>query len=129
MMGNIYSAQNIASYLIYELNDAYSFVNASALQYLLAEVEYKWQTTFGHSAFSEQVSDLKNGYTVKEVHQAYAVNGFNHIIEPAKDYFLEYGQFQLIERPYAIPSLTSQEAQLINSIIQQYQLNQLRKVS
>lgn len=128
-MGNIYSAQNVASYLIYELNDAYSFVNASALQYLLAEVEYKWQTTFGHSAYSEQVQSLKDGYTVKEVYDAYVENGLEHIAVPAKEYFLPYGQFQLIERPYAVPNLTLHEQNLIASVIRGYQQNQLRKAS
>lgn len=128
-MGNVYSAQNIASYLIYELNEVNSFVNANALQFLLAEIEYKWQIIFGHSAYSEQVHDLKNGYVVKEVYDAYLENGFNHIVEPAKDYFLPYGQFQLIERPYAVPILTAQEQRVIETIILGYQLNQLRKVS
>lgn len=128
-MGNIYSAQNIASYLIYELNDSYSFVNANALQYLLAEVDYKWQVTFGHSAYSEQVHTLKDGYTVKEVYDAYAEHGLEHIATPAKEYFLPYGQFQLIERPYAVPNLTLQEQNIITSVIYVYQQNQLRKAS
>jgi len=128
-MGNIYSAQNVASYLIYELNDTYSFVNANALQYLLGEVEYKWQTTFGHSAFSEQVQDLKDGFAVKEVYDVYAENGLEHIAAPAKEYFLPYGQFQLIERPYAVPSLTTLEQSLIASVIRGYKQIQLRKAS
>ena len=119
-MGNIYRAQNVTAYLIYELNESHHFVNNMAIQYLLSTVESKWQQTFGHSAFEEIVYAKEEGYTVKEVFEEYKVHGTDHIALPATEYYLQYGSFQLIERTYAIPNFTQEEIKLVKSALAQY---------
>ncbi len=119
-MANIYRAQNVTAYLIYELNESHHFVNNMVIQYLLSTVESKWQQTFGHSAFEEIVYAKEEGYTVKEVFEEYKVHGTDHIALPATEYYLQYGSFQLIERTYAIPNFTQEEIKLVQSALAQY---------
>ena len=119
-MGNVYSAQNVAAYLVYELNDVHTFVNQIAIQHLLADVDAMWQKVFGHCAFSESTHSLDTGYFVKEVFEAYEEYGNNHIPTPAKEWYLKYGEFQLILRPYGIPAYTEKETIVVNKIISRY---------
>lgn len=128
-MGNVYSAQNIASYLIYELNEGHVFVNNMSIQNMLASVELKWQEIFGHSAFKEMVYFKEEGYTVKEVFEAYESYGENHIHLPATEYYLKYGTFQLVERTYAIPNFTQEEIRLVQQSLTQYRYKLLAKAS
>lgn len=129
-MGKVYSAQNIASYLIYELNESNTFINAKALQYLLLKVKEQWEYHFGYNPYKEEThSLLTDGYVVKEVYDAYKEHGEEPILEPAKEWFLKYGEFQLILRPYAIPSFTAEEEQVVKEVLVQYQNVPLRKVS
>ncbi|MFF2179518.1 hypothetical protein ACFVT8_24150 [Lysinibacillus sp. NPDC058147] len=128
-MGNVYSAQNIASYLIYELNEGHVFVNNMSIQNILASVELKWQEIFGHSAFKEMVYFKEEGYTVKEVFEAYESYGASHIPLPATEYYLKYGTFQLVERTYAIPNFTQEEIRLVQQALTQYRYKLLAKAS
>ncbi|UPW84841.1 hypothetical protein [Lysinibacillus sp. Ag94] len=128
-MGNVYSAQNIASYLIYELNEGHVFVNNMSIQNILASVERKWQENFGHSAFIEMVYVKEEGYTVKEVFEAYESYGANHIPLPATEYYLKYGTFQLVERTYAIPNFTREEIGLVQQALIQYRYKLLANAS
>lgn len=128
-MGNIYGAQNITAYFVYELNEMYCFVNSISLQHLLAEVENAWQEVFGHSAYQEQVYTLESGYVVKEVYEAYSSNGSDHISLPETEFFLPYGTFQLIERTYSVPAFTPKEQSVMKTIIHQYCQRVLKKVS
>ncbi|SOC10896.1 hypothetical protein SAMN05880501_10653 [Ureibacillus xyleni] len=129
-MGNIYSAQNFAAYFIYELNEQRIFINSDAIQHLLADIESLWQKEFGHSAFSENIYSFnQNGYIVKEVKEAYVEYGANHIDVPAKDWELEFGQFQLVYRTYGIPSFTNEEEALVKESISKYKTSLIRKVS
>ncbi|QGG49784.1 hypothetical protein [Lysinibacillus pakistanensis] len=128
-MGNVYSAQNIASYLIYELNEGHVFVNNMSIQNILASVERKWQQIFGHSAFEENVYAKEEGYTVKEVFEAYEKYGASHIPLPATEFYLKYGTFQLVERTYAIPNFTRDEIGLVQQAITEYRYQLLIKAS
>ncbi|MEC1178580.1 hypothetical protein P9B03_08810 [Metasolibacillus meyeri] len=128
-MGRTYSAQNIASYIVYDLNETSTFVNAQAIQSVLAIVEKMWMKVFGHSAFLEATCDLSNGYIVKEVYDAYVEHGDNHIALPAKEWFLRYGEFQLIQRTYAVPAFSAVEEKIVQSILQNYRRRQLTQVS
>ncbi|KOP69440.1 hypothetical protein AMS59_23115 [Lysinibacillus sp. FJAT-14745] len=128
-MGNVYSAQNIASYLIYELNEGHVFVNNMSIQNILASVESKWQEIFRHSAFKEVVYVNEEGYTVKEVFEAYECYGTSHIPLPATEYYLKYGTFQLVERTYAIPNFTQEEIRLVQQALTQYRYKLLAKAS
>lgn len=128
-MGNVYSAQNIASYLIYELNEGHVFVNNMSIQHILASVERKWQQNFGHSAFEENIYAKEEGYTVKEVFEAYEKYGASHIPLPATEIYLKYGTFQLVERTYAIPNFTQDEIGLVQQAITQYRNQLLIKAS
>ncbi|MFE3576340.1 hypothetical protein [Lysinibacillus sp. NPDC059133] len=128
-MGNVYSAQNIASYLIYELNEGHVFVNNMSIQNILASVESTWQEIFGHSAFKEIVYVKEEGYTVKEVFEAYEGYGASHIPLPATEYYLKYGTFQLVERTYAIPNFTLEEIGLVQQALTQYRYKWLAKAS
>ena len=128
-MGNVYSAQNVASYFIYELNESNEFVNCMSIQHLLATVEIRWQQTFGHTAFKEIVHAKEEGYTVKEVLDTYAEHDENHIELPATEYYLKYGTFQLVERTYAVPNFTPVEEKIVQAALAQYRYVQLTKAS
>ncbi|MFJ5790748.1 hypothetical protein ACIP9G_11680 [Lysinibacillus sp. NPDC093197] len=119
-MGNVYRAQNVTAYIIYELNESQHFVNNLSIQNLLSTVETKWQQTFGHSAFEEIVYAKEEGYIVKEVFEEYEANGTSHIALPATEYYLKYGSFQLIERTYAVPNFTQEEIKLVQLALAQY---------
>ncbi|MGE7929780.1 hypothetical protein [Lysinibacillus xylanilyticus] len=128
-MGNVYSAQNIASYLIYELNEGHVFVNNMSIQNILASVERKWQEIFGHSAYKEFVDVKEESYTIKEVFEAYESYGASHIPLPATEYYLKYGTFQLVERTYAIPNFTQEEVRLVQQALAQYRYKLLANAS
>ncbi len=128
-MGNVYSAQNIASYLIYELNEGHVFVNNVSIQNILASVERKWQEIFGHSAYKEFVDAKEESYTIKEVFEAYESYGASHIPLPATEYYLKYGTFQLVERTYAIPNFTQEEVRLVQQALTQYRYKLLANAS
>lgn len=129
-MGNIYSAQNVAAYLIYELNEKGAFINAFSLQRLLAVVDHLWHKTFGHTAFKEKTASiLENGYYVKEVFEAYKEFEDQHLALPAKEWHLEYGKFQLVHRPYGVPAFANKEQLLVNSVISKFRKMTLNKAS
>ena len=129
-MGNIYSAQNVAAYAIYELNDAKELVNAFDIQQILADVNTMWFKVFGHSAFSETTHDLKStGYTVKEVAEEYWEHGSAHLLEPAKEWYLKYGTFQLIKRPYAVPNFTAKEEIILKKVLTAYRFHNYTRVN
>jgi hypothetical protein len=120
-MSNVYSAQNVAAYFVYDLNEVHTFVNQLSIQHLLQQVDQQWKKQFGHNAFHEQTHCLEAaGYYVKEVHEAYVENGYNHIALPAREWFLKYGEFQLVYRTYGIPAFTEQEQQLIDAVLDRY---------
>ena len=120
-MGNVYSAQNVASYFVYELNEVHTFVNQLSIQHLLQQVDQAWIKSFGHNAYHEQTHCLDAaGYYVKEVFEAYVENGYNHVTLPAREWFLKYGEFQLVYRTYGVPAFTAQEQLIVNSIIDRY---------
>ncbi|MEG0385034.1 MAG: hypothetical protein RR587_06220 [Solibacillus sp.] len=128
-MGNVYSAQNVAAYIIYELNDLKKFVNAMAIQEILADVDMMWQKVFGNCAFSETTHHLSNSnYVVKEVAEQYKEHGTTHLLEPAKEWFLKYGEFQLVQRPYAIPNYTAKEQLLMKKVLSNYYLHNFNRV-
>ena len=120
-MGNVYSAQNLVAYFIYNLNEQSTFVNAHSLQYILMELNESWDCHFGHHGVSEAIVLLdEKQYGVKEVQEAYAEFGEQHLTDPAKDWYLEYGQFQLVYRPYGIPAFTEEEELLVNRVLENY---------
>jgi hypothetical protein len=122
-MGKVYSAQNVAAYIIYELNDAKVFVNLTAIQQILADVNVMWQKVFGHCAFLESTHNLASaGFTVKEVAEEYKEHGTAHLLKPAKEWFLKYGEFQLVQRPYAVPNYSAKEEILMKKILTAYRI-------
>jgi len=129
-MGNIYSAQNIAAYFIYEINEKGAFVNPFSIQHLLAVVDNLWHKTFGHTAFKEETATFsESNYFVKEVFEAYKEFEDQHIALPAKEWHLEYGQFQLVHRTYAVPAFSTKEMLIVNSVLNKYLKITLHKAS
>lgn len=129
-MGNRYSAQNVAAYFIYEFNERNLFINGHILQQLLSDVDIKWNKVFGHSVYIEQVTSIKEkGYTVKEVFEKYSEFKDEHIELPAREWYLKYGEFQLVYRTYGIPPFTPLEEQFVQEIIKIYSENSLKHVS
>ena len=120
-MTNKYSAQNIAAYCIYEVNELKSFINNEVLQYMLADVDAAWHKYFGQSAFTEEVA-VSCDYTIKTVFDAYAELGEQHIEAPAKEWDLPYGTFQLVYRPFAVPAFTADEEHIVRNVIRHYRL-------
>ncbi|WP_332647760.1 hypothetical protein [Lysinibacillus sp. 54212] len=128
-MGNVYSAQNITAYFVYELNEVETFINQKVIQNLLAAVDTMWKKTFGHSAFSEETHDLAStGYVVNEVYEAYREHGGDHIVMPAKEWYLAYGQFQLVHRTYGIPAFTKKEEIIVRKIMDRYRAISSKKI-
>jgi hypothetical protein len=120
-MGNVYSAQNVAAHFVYELNEVHTFINQISIQLLLKQVDKAWQQAFGHSAYHEQVHCLDStGYYVQEVYEAYLENGFNHVSLPAREWFLKYGEFQLVYRTYGVPAFTEPEQKIVDAILDRY---------
>lgn len=128
-MGNVYSAQNVASYLIYELNESNEFVNCMSIQHLLATIEIRWQQVFGHTAFKEAVQVNEKGSIIKEVYDAYEVHADHHIELPATEIYLKYGTFQLVERTYAVPNFAHVEENIVQEALAEYRRVQLTKAS
>lgn len=129
-MENRYSAQNVAAYFIYEFNENNLFINREILQKLLLDLEVEWKNFFGHSAYLEEVTSIKEkGYAVKEVHEKYAELQDKHIEHPAKDWYLKFGEFQLVYRPYGIPPFTVVEEQLAKKVVHNYRKKIFKKVS
>ena len=120
-MGNVYSAQHVAAYFIYELNEVNVFVNQISIQQLLAQIDKMWKKVFGHGAFKEMTYSLASaGYIVKEVYDAYKDSGADHISLPAKEWYLKYGEFQLIHRTYGIPPFTQKEEMIAKKVLGHY---------
>ena len=120
-MGNVYSAQHVAAYFVYKLNEVNTFVNQISIQHLLGQVNAMWKKAFGHSAFSEITHDVEaTGYVVKEVYDAYKDQGTNHLAEPAKEWYLKYGEFQLIHRTYGVPPFTKKEEAMVKKVLDHY---------
>ncbi|MDN4495575.1 hypothetical protein [Ureibacillus aquaedulcis] len=129
-MGNIYSAQNIAAFLIYELNEKEAFINSFSLQRLLVAVDNLWFKHFGHTAFKEETTAfLESNYYIKEIYDAYKEFEDQHLILPAKEWHLEYGQFQLVHRPYGVPIFTGKEMLLINGVVSKFCEHAMNKAS
>ena len=120
-MGNVYSAQHVAAYFIYELNEVDAFINQISIQHLLGRIDSMWKKAFGHGAFSEHTYDLEaTGYVVKEVYEAYKELGTEHIALPAKEWYLKYGEFQLVHRTYGIPPFTRKEEMIAREVLHHY---------
>ena len=120
-MANVYSAQHVAAYFIYELNEVDVFINQISIQHLLGQIDSMWKKTFGHGAFSERTYDFEDaGYVVKEVYDAYKELGTGHIELPAKEWYLKYGEFQLVHRTYGIPPFTQKEEIIAQKVLHHY---------
>ncbi|KGR85870.1 hypothetical protein [Lysinibacillus odysseyi] len=123
-MGNIYSAQHVAAYFIYELNEVQAFVNQCSLQQLLGQINTIWKKVFGHGAFFEMTySPASAGFVVKEVYDAYKDLGTGHILLPAKEWYLKYGEFQLVHRTYGIPPFTQKEEMIAKKVLERYRVS------
>ena len=128
-MENVYSAQNVTSYLIYELNEMQSFINHKGIQCLLAEIEMMWQKVFGHSIFHEATCQLSDGYFIKEIFDTYSEFGEQHVPLPAMEWHLPFGKFQLVRRTYSVPDFTEIEKKIIQAILKRYKYQLLKKAS
>jgi hypothetical protein len=128
-MGNRYSAQNVSSYLIQQLKDISVCIDSYQLQQLLQFVDLKWQKVYGHCAFLENAYPL-HSYYIKEVNDTYLEQfGNGPIHEPAREWYLPYGQFVVEYRPYRIPSYSPFEKVVMNNIVLDYVQTRLKKVS
>ena len=115
-MGNVYSAHNVAAYLIEELNRMQKCMNATTLQHLLANIDAAWVQTFGHRAFSEPATPTKTTY-IQSVHMEYKQYGQQPITTPELEWHLPYGAFQFILRPYNDLNLTTKEQIIMHKVI------------
>ena len=118
-MGSVYSAQNVAAYLIYELKEQTYFLNQTQLQQLLANVDSMWNKVFGHCAFTE-ATQTDSHYYVREVFESYNEQENRIIEEPAREWFLQYGCFQLEYRPYCVPVYSQIETILMEKILKNF---------
>ena len=119
-MGNRYSAQHVSAYVIYELSEKSIALDSTKIQQLLKLVDYKWRKVFGQCAFLESVHS-NSPYYIKEVFETYDEQfGNGPIQEPAREWFLPYGQFILQYRPYGVPAYSPFEKIVMEKIISDY---------
>ena len=126
-MGNRYSAQHVSAFIIYELREKSIVLNSTKIQQLLKIVDFKWRKVFGQCAFLESVHS-NSSYYIKEVFETYDEQfGDGPIQEPAREWFLPYGQFILQYRPYGVPAYSPFEKLVMEKIISDYiQINRLK---
>lgn len=79
-MSKVYSAQNFAAYIIYELNETNTFVNAKALQHLLEVVKRCWENVFGSNPYREE-SYSTYGWFFKKCHYFFCIFTVSWIAE------------------------------------------------
>lgn len=128
-MGNRYSAQHVSSYLIQQLKDASICLNVFQLQQLLQYVDMNWKKVYGHCAFLESVHS-DSSYYIQEVDETYKEQfGNGPIQEPAREWYLPYGQFVIEYRPYRIPPYSPFEKVVMMKIISDYIQTYSKKVS
>ena len=128
-MGNVYSAQNIASYLIFELKEYSYTLTKQQLQSLLQTVDMKWMTIFGNRACQEK-PHANEMYYIEEVYATYNEQfKQNEITEPAKEWYLSYGQFQLVYQAYKVPAFSQLEKYIMNQIIESFLQSHLEQAS
>lgn len=119
-MGNRYSAQHVSAFIIYELREKSIVLDSTKIQKLLKIVDFKWRKVFGQCAFLESVHS-NSPYYIKEVFETYDEQfGNGPIQEPAREWFLPYGQFVLQYRPYGVPSYSPFERIVMEKIISGY---------
>ena len=119
-MGNRYSAQHVSAYVIYELSEKSIALDSTKIQQLLKLVDYKWRKVFGQCAFLESVHS-NSSYYIKEVFETYDEQfGNGPIQEPAREWFLPYGQFTLQYRPYGVPAYSPFEELVMEKILSDY---------
>lgn len=119
-MNNRYSAQHVSAYIIFELQDHSIRLNQRSLQKLLKQVDQIWRKVFKTCAFKESVYAHSDIY-IKEVFDVYTEQfGNGPIQEPAREWYLPYGQFQLHYRPYGIPPYSPLEKTVMKKILSDY---------
>ena len=119
-MGNRYSAQHVSAFIIYELHEKSIVLNAIKIQHMLKVVDFKWRKVFGQCAFLESVHS-NSSYYIKEVFETYDEQfGNGPIQEPAREWFLPYGQFILQYRPYGVPAYSPFEKIVMRKIISDF---------
>lgn len=119
-MGSRYSAQHVSAFIIYELREKSIVLDSTKIQQLLNIVDFKWRKVFGQCAFLESVHS-NSPYYIKEVFETYDEQfGNGPIQEPAREWFLPYGQFVLQYRPYGVPSYSPFERIVMEKIISDY---------
>jgi len=119
-MGNRYSAQHVSAFIIYELREKSIDLDSAKIQQLLKLVDFKWRKVFGQCAFLESVH-AHSSYYIKEVFETYDEQfGNEQVQEPAREWFLPYGQFILQYRPYGIPSYSPFEKLVMDKILSDY---------
>ena len=119
-MGNRYSAQHVSAFIIYELQESSIVLNSTKIQQLLKIIDFKWRKVFGQCAFLESVHS-NSSYYIKEVFETYDEQfGDGPIQEPAREWFLPYGQFTLQYRPYEVPAYSPFEELVMEKILSDY---------
>ena len=119
-MGNRYSAQHVSAFIVYELSEKLIVINSTKIQQLLKLVDFNWRKVFGQCAFLESVHS-NSPYYIKEVFETYDEQfGNGPIQEPAREWFLPYGQFILQYRPYGVPAYSQLEKLVMEKIISDY---------
>ena len=119
-MGNRYSAQHVSAFIVYELQEKSIILKCNELQQLLRLVDFKWRKVFGQCAFLESVHS-NPPYYIKEVFESYDEQfGNGPIEEPAREWFLPYGQFVLQYRPFGIPAYSPFEKLVMEKILSDY---------
>ena len=128
-MGNRYSAQHVSAFIIYELQEKSIILDSNKLQQLLKLVDFKWRKVFGQCAFLEGVHS-NSSYYIKEVFETYDEQfGNGPIEEPAREWYLPYGQFVLQYRSYGVPAYSPFEKLVMEKIVYDYIVAEHSKAS
>ena len=116
-MKKSYSAQNVTAFIIYTLKEQSIMIDSAQLQNVLKTIDMKWRKVFGQCAFTEPVNQQSTIY-IEEVNRVYTDQfGQGPLEEPAREWFLPYGQFVVQYRPYGIPPYSPFEKLVMERII------------
>lgn len=117
---NQYSALELASYIVKEMNARELYLDHLKLQKLLYYINVYWMDKFGVTATMENTEKWQLGPVIKEVYSEYKVNGSYPITEVPKKLVFNRESFFIRYETIEAPSLKQEEVELISEVLEVY---------
>ena len=115
-----YSALELASYIVREMNLRELYLDHLKLQKLLYYINVFWMDKFGVTATTENTEKWQLGPVIKEVYTEFKVNGSYPITEVPKKIVFNQDSFFIKYESIKTPALKEHEAELINEVLDIY---------